>query len=67
MLKWCNELMYQCIKELYTIIKCRKFIFQDLVERATIDVIMGRVVLEPGSYIQQTPVSCYIEDRYMCM
>lgn len=38
------------------------FWLQDIIERAIIDVQVGRDVVEPGSYVRQFPHSCYNYD-----
>ncbi|XP_059174017.1 ATP-binding cassette sub-family A member 2-like isoform X2 [Physella acuta] len=40
---------------------------QDMIERAVIDLQVGRDVVEPGSYIQQFPYPCYVWDQFMFM
>ncbi|CAG5130291.1 unnamed protein product, partial [Candidula unifasciata] len=40
---------------------------QDMIERAIIDLQVGRDVVEPGSYIQQFPYPCYVWDQFMFM
>lgn len=40
---------------------------QDMIERAVIDLQVGRDVVEPGSYIQQLPYPCYVWDQFMFM
>lgn len=36
-----------------------------MIERAIIDVQVGRDVLEPGTYIHEMPHPCYMEDRFV--
>ncbi|KAK3087439.1 hypothetical protein FSP39_005943 [Pinctada imbricata] len=40
---------------------------QDIMERAIIDMQVGRDVVEPGSYVQQFPQSCYLYDQFVSM
>ena len=36
-----------------------------MIERAIIDLQVGREVVEPGAYVRQMPYPCYIEDRFI--
>ena len=36
---------------------------QDIIERAIINVQVGRDVMEPGSYIWELPYPCYMQDQ----
>ncbi|GFS22085.1 ATP-binding cassette sub-family A member 2-like [Elysia marginata] len=40
---------------------------QEVIERAIIDLQVGRDVVEPGSYIKQFPYPCYVWDQFMFM
>ncbi|GFN82627.1 ATP-binding cassette sub-family a member 2 [Plakobranchus ocellatus] len=40
---------------------------QEVIERAIIDLQVGRDVVEPGSYIRQFPYPCYVWDQFMFM
>ncbi|XP_021369630.1 ATP-binding cassette sub-family A member 2-like isoform X2 [Mizuhopecten yessoensis] len=40
---------------------------QDIIERAIVDVQVGRDVVEPGSYVTQFPHSCYKYDEFVFM
>ncbi|ESP00897.1 hypothetical protein LOTGIDRAFT_81234, partial [Lottia gigantea] len=40
---------------------------QDIIERAIIDVQVGRDVIEPGTYAQQFPYPCFVYDQFMFM
>jgi len=37
--------------------------FQDVIERAIVDLHANRSVTEPGSYVHQMPYPCYMQDR----
>nr|XP_006817327.1 PREDICTED: ATP-binding cassette sub-family A member 2-like [Saccoglossus kowalevskii] len=40
-------------------------LIQDIIERAIIDKRVNRTVVEPGSYVQEFPYPCYIQDRFL--
>ena len=40
---------------------CRPF--QDIMERAIIDIFADRNVIEPGSYVHEFPYPCYMNDQ----
>ncbi|XP_050394470.1 ATP-binding cassette sub-family A member 2 [Patella vulgata] len=40
---------------------------QDIIERAIIDVQVGRDVIEPGTFAQQFPYPCFVYDQFMFM
>lgn len=40
---------------------------QDILERAMINIHVGRDVTEPGSYVHQFPYPCYMEDQFLFM
>lgn len=40
---------------------------QEVIERAIVDLQVGRDVVEPGSYIRQFPYPCYVWDQFMFM
>lgn len=40
---------------------------QDILERAMVNVYAGHDVTEPGTYIQQFPYPCYIQDQFLFM
>ena len=37
--------------------------FQDVIERAIVDLQANRTVTEPGSYVHQMPYPCYMQDK----
>ncbi|XP_074655833.1 ATP-binding cassette sub-family A member 2-like [Tubulanus polymorphus] len=40
---------------------------QDAIERAIIDVLAGRDVVEPGTYLHQFPYPCFFKDQFLVM
>uniref|UniRef100_UPI00358F4AA8 ATP-binding cassette sub-family A member 2 isoform X1 n=1 Tax=Myxine glutinosa TaxID=7769 RepID=UPI00358F4AA8 len=38
---------------------------QDMIERAIIDTLVGRDVVEPGNYVQMIPYPCYTRDDFL--
>lgn len=38
-------------------------LFADMIERAIINTLVGRDVVEPGNYVQMFPYPCYTRDE----